>query len=76
MSRRLPFCADEVRRGLPVAAVCLAVATASLLIPSAPTTDPWGWIVWGREAKPLIPIHCALRSAQNADPNIPFPSFL
>jgi hypothetical protein len=31
------------------AAACLALAAATLLIPSAPTTDPWGWIVWGRE---------------------------
>ena len=30
-------------------AICLAVAGLSLLLPSAPTTDPWGWIVWGRE---------------------------
>src|SRR5690349_19793245 len=32
-------------------AVCvsLVLAGASLLVPSAPTTDPWGWIVWGRE---------------------------
>jgi hypothetical protein len=28
---------------------CLALAALSLLAPSAPTTDPWGWIVWGRE---------------------------
>jgi hypothetical protein len=28
---------------------CLALAALSLLVPSAPTTDPWGWIVWGRE---------------------------
>jgi hypothetical protein len=32
-----------------VAAGCLALAGLSLLAPSAPTTDPWGWIVWGRE---------------------------
>jgi hypothetical protein len=32
----------------PVAA-CVALAALSLLRPSAPTTDPWGWIVWGRE---------------------------
>ena len=31
------------------AAACLALAAATRLIPSAPTTDPWGWIVWGRE---------------------------
>jgi hypothetical protein len=29
--------------------VCAALAAVSLLLPSAPTTDPWGWIVWGRE---------------------------
>src|SRR4051812_12669568 len=28
---------------------CLALGALSLLAPSAPTTDPWGWIVWGRE---------------------------
>jgi hypothetical protein len=28
---------------------CFALALLSLLIPSVPTTDPWGWIVWGRE---------------------------
>ncbi|MFL5866120.1 MAG: hypothetical protein ACJ766_03370, partial [Thermoleophilaceae bacterium] len=37
------------RRGLIAAAACVGLAAASLLIPSAPTTDPWGWIVWGRE---------------------------
>src|SRR4051794_29765145 len=35
------------------AAACLALAAATLLIPSAPTTDPWGWIVWGREVAQL-----------------------
>lgn len=28
---------------------CLALAALSLLAPSAPTYDPWSWIVWGRE---------------------------
>ncbi|HYN50472.1 MAG TPA: hypothetical protein VES62_06070, partial [Thermoleophilaceae bacterium] len=36
-------------RTAAVAAVCLVLAGLSLLIPSAPTTDSWGWIVWGRE---------------------------
>src|SRR4051794_15062063 len=27
----------------------MALALGSLLIPSVPTTDPWGWIVWGRQ---------------------------
>jgi hypothetical protein len=38
-----------LRTGLALS-VCLALAAGSLLVPSAPTTDPWGWIVWGREA--------------------------
>jgi hypothetical protein len=29
--------------------ICLSLAGLSLLEPSAPTTDPWGWILWGRE---------------------------
>jgi hypothetical protein len=28
---------------------CLALAGLSLLMVSAPTYDPWAWIVWGRE---------------------------
>jgi hypothetical protein len=32
-----------------IGAACLLVAALSLLLPSAPTTDSWGWIVWGRE---------------------------
>jgi hypothetical protein len=34
---------------LIAAAACVALAAISLLLPSAPTTDPWGWIIWGRE---------------------------
>jgi hypothetical protein len=30
-------------------AFCLGAAALSLIAPSAPTTDSWGWIVWGRE---------------------------
>ena len=30
-------------------AVAVLLAGASLLLPSAPTTDAWGWINWGRE---------------------------
>jgi hypothetical protein len=32
-----------------VCAGCVVLASVTLLVPSAPTTDPWGWIVWGRE---------------------------
>jgi len=38
-----------VRRRTPAVAACLVVAGLSLLVPSKPTTDSWGWIVWGRE---------------------------
>jgi hypothetical protein len=30
-------------------AVCVALAAASLVLPSEPSFDPWAWIVWGRE---------------------------
>lgn len=32
-----------------VVLACLAVAAASLLLPSTPTYDPWAWLIWGRE---------------------------
>src|SRR3954451_3926880 len=32
-----------------VLGACLALGALSLLAPSVPTTDPWGWIVWGRQ---------------------------
>jgi hypothetical protein len=32
-----------------LAAAALAVAALTLLLPSAPTYDPWSWINWGRE---------------------------
>jgi hypothetical protein len=31
------------------AAVALGLAAVSLRFPSAPTYDPWSWIIWGRE---------------------------
>ncbi len=33
----------------PVLIACLALAALSLFFPSAPTYDPWAWIMWGRE---------------------------
>ncbi|HZO36090.1 MAG TPA: hypothetical protein VFB41_04350, partial [Solirubrobacteraceae bacterium] len=37
-------------RTLPLGLLaCLALAALTLLAPSAPTYDPWAWIVWGRE---------------------------
>ena len=34
-------------------AVCLALGALSLLMVSAPTYDPWAWIIWGREITQL-----------------------
>lgn len=31
------------------ALVCLVVAAVSLVLPGAPTYDPWSWLIWGRE---------------------------
>ena len=36
-----------------LAAVAVVVAGVSLLMPSAPTYDPWAWIIWGREITQL-----------------------
>jgi hypothetical protein len=36
-------------RGLVLVAASLAIAALTLLLPSAPTYDPWSWIIWGRE---------------------------
>lgn len=37
-------------RTLPVAAgACLALALASLGLPSGPTYDPYSWLIWGRD---------------------------
>jgi hypothetical protein len=48
--------ADTRRRRLPLPLlllICLALAALSLLTVSAPTYDPWAWIVWGREITQL-----------------------
>jgi hypothetical protein len=31
------------------AAICLALAIASLALPSGPTYDPYSWLIWGRD---------------------------
>jgi hypothetical protein len=43
---------------------CFALALLSLLTPSVPTTDPWGWIVWGREVA-----HLSLDTSQGGSPS-------
>jgi hypothetical protein len=40
--------------GMPLLLLCcLLVGAASLLTVSAPTYDPWSWIIWGREVAHL-----------------------
>lgn len=34
---------------LAIAVACVAIACITLLIPAAPSYDPWAWLVWGRE---------------------------
>lgn len=36
-------------RWLWIGGIVCGLAAASLAMPSVPTTDAWGWIVWGRE---------------------------
>jgi len=38
----------EGRLGWALAA-CVVLALASLAAPSVPNSDPWGWIIWGRQ---------------------------
>jgi hypothetical protein len=40
---------DGAGRAGRLAAACLALAAASLLLPWALAFDPWAWLVWGRE---------------------------
>jgi hypothetical protein len=47
---RAPFAA-----GALLVVACLALAALSLLAPSAPSYDPFAWIVWGRELAHLGP---------------------
>jgi hypothetical protein len=35
--------------GLVLTVASVVVAALTLLLPSAPTYDPWSWIIWGRE---------------------------
>jgi hypothetical protein len=39
--------------GLLLVVGSLALAALTLLLPSAPTYDPWSWIIWGREVAQL-----------------------
>jgi hypothetical protein len=41
--------AARAHGGLLLVGICVALAALTLLLPSAPTYDPWSWIIWGRE---------------------------
>ncbi|HWF24027.1 MAG TPA: hypothetical protein VG275_01170, partial [Solirubrobacteraceae bacterium] len=41
--------ATSARLYLALAAGSLAFGALSLLYPSTPSYDPWGWLLWGRE---------------------------
>jgi hypothetical protein len=41
--------AARTHGGALLVAICTALAALTLLLPSAPTYDPWSWIIWGRE---------------------------
>lgn len=43
----------EVGPVWPLLLGCVVLATLSLLLPAAPTYDPWAWLVWGREITEL-----------------------
>jgi hypothetical protein len=45
--------AARSRGALVLVAASLALAALTLLLPSAPTYDPWAWIIWGREVAHL-----------------------
>ena len=49
-SPRVPaFAVPRVAVRYRVALAVLAVTALTFLVPSAPTYDPWAWIIWGRE---------------------------
>jgi hypothetical protein len=49
-ARTTGWLAGQARTRVGLASgVCLALAAASLALPSAPTYDPWAWVVFGRE---------------------------
>jgi MFS family permease len=43
----------RVNGAVLLVAGCVLLAALSLLLPSAPTYDPWAWIIWGREVAHL-----------------------
>ena len=55
---------EVLTRSVGIAAGVCGIAAASLGLPSAPTTDAWGWIIWGRELA-----HGTLHTAVGGSPS-------
>lgn len=36
-------------RRVTLVAICVSLAALTFLLPSAPSYDPWAWLIWGRE---------------------------
>jgi hypothetical protein len=45
--------ARDVPPAVLIIVASILLAALSLLLPSAPTYDPWSWIIWGREITQL-----------------------
>jgi MFS family permease len=43
------FVRARLHGGVVLVVASVAIAALTLLLPSAPTYDPWSWIIWGRE---------------------------
>src|SRR3954453_19185697 len=52
-------------------AICLALAIASLALPSGPTYDPYAWLIWGRD-----PVHLDLVTTGGGTSWKPLPAFI
>ncbi len=55
---------EVLTRSVGIATGVCGIAAASLGLPSAPTTDAWGWIIWGRELA-----HGTLHTAVGGSPS-------
>ncbi|HEY6760275.1 MAG TPA: hypothetical protein VI318_12330 [Baekduia sp.] len=46
---RTALASARTHGALLLVGACVVIAALTLLLPSAPTYDPWAWIIWGRE---------------------------
>ena len=45
-----PLAANRAHGRAALCAGCVVLAVASLALPSAPSYDPWAWLVFGKES--------------------------